>query len=115
MLGDKSQCPWQKDELNAAWRDMQGVFNDLKASIQSQVFPYQMGGKFTVPEGFPNDTFVHPMALSSGETVEVTPSDEEGERQPTIYIENINVTNENMADQLIDELDRMGVRLTARA
>lgn len=34
---------------------------------------YQHGGSFTVPSGFPNDSYFAPLALSSGEHVQVTP------------------------------------------
>ena len=44
---------------------------------------FAKGGSFTVPGGFPNDSFYFPMALTSGEHVEVTPKGKQQRQQPS--------------------------------
>jgi len=53
-----------------------------------RAIPFAQGGSFEVPQGYPNDKFFMPMALTSGERVTVTRKDQQGGGGVTV-IQNI--------------------------
>ena len=70
--------------------------------------PLQHGTSFTVPGGFPNDSFFFPMALSSGEHVDVTPKGRSRGRGGNTYIYNrygdrVNIENSAQAAFLVEK------------
>lgn len=52
--------------------------------------PVQRGTNFIVPPGYPNDSFYYPMALTSGEHLEVTPRAEVGRENRQSNVTNYN-------------------------
>jgi len=98
-----------KDEKEALTKAMD-KYHKLKGLIQAWTFPsFAEGGSF-VTDG--------PQLIQVGdnpsgkERVDITPEGEE--REPTIYIENLNVSEESIAEKVIAEFEQMGVRLATR-
>jgi len=75
---------------------------NLAAVISKSVPSFQRGGNFTVPEGFPSDSF--PISVESGESVSVTPTSEsegrdlDGGGGTTIIIENMTIQSDDPDD-----------------
>ncbi len=67
--------------------------------------PFAKGGSFTVPGGYPNDSFLIPMALTSGEHVEVTPKGKQQKNDGDPVI--INIYNPVINSEIdIDDMAR---------
>ena len=68
---------------------------------------FQHGGGFTVPGGYPNDSFYAPMRLSSGEQVEVTPKGDSAKGQVVVNIYNPQIQNETDIDDMARQVSEV--------
>jgi hypothetical protein len=75
-----------------------------------RAIPMKEGGEFTVPGGYPNDRFMAPLALTSGEKVTVEPAGRKRPAQQMVvvnqYIEGSVWTTRDLGD-----LARSAVRM----
>jgi hypothetical protein len=75
-----------------------------------KIAAFANGGSFTVPNGFPNDSY--PMLVESGERVKITPSGRAGDESKllarvvdSIQALNVNLMNKNMQPIIVSQVD----------